>query len=534
MKPAASTNRCGKNAGSEDLAALPGVATAWSPRLRGLDGLAATLRTANSLGSRSASSRPRTPTAYAKYIGRVGALAVALGIGGAIATAPGVAWADEPSPTASESPTAPESKTPPEHSTVDESGGQSGTSPSSSKIVTKRWLHRHFGEKRRDDESGVIVHSFGGSHTAGADNQSVRGRQEDEAGAPDLEQRITPAKEVAVQVTPAKEVAVQVTPEGEVALQEPPEIQVTTPPAARTRTVVPPAKNSDTKQVAPLAARTWTVAPTGKASDTRQVASRLADAHAVRTELGDAGLQLWASAVTATAGETDEWNDQSVGATFTTPPAFASSARELVDLIDDDLAPLEDPGPMGPGSSVMWAVLGSAWRQFTQRFGKHTPVADLAQTTQVEPLDPEQPAPVERVSALIDAGVAEEQVGLVAQAALIEAPTTTSIFFGASPRIGEANGTVMVPIVRTGDLNRVTTIEYGVTSDTATAGVDYVFPVGPTGTITMGADVDRVYIPVQIINDNVSEPTETFVVSIINVDSGYNSFSANGAHRYTG
>ena len=79
--------------------------------------------------------------------------------------------------------------------------------------------------------------------------------------------------------------------------------------------------------------------------------------------LGDAGLQLWASAVTATAGENDEWNDQSVGATFTTPPAFASSARELVDLIDDDLAPLQDPGPMGPDSSVMWAVLG--WRVAT-------------------------------------------------------------------------------------------------------------------------------------------------------------------------
>ena len=50
----------------------------------------------------------------------------------------------------------------------------------------------------------------------------------------------------------------------------------------------------------------------------------------------------------------------------------------------------------------------------------------------------------------------------------------------------------------------------------------------------MGVNVDRVYIPVQIINDNLPEPTETFVVSIINVDSGYNSFSANGAHRYTG
>ena len=36
----------------------------------------------------------------------------------------------------------------------------------------------------------------------------------------------------------------------------------------------------------------------------------------------------------------------------------------------------------------------------------------------------------------------------------------------------------------------------------------------------MQVGVDRVFIPVQILNDNLSEPTETFVVSIINVDSG--------------
>ena len=95
--------------------------------------------------------------------------------------------------------------------------------------------------------------------------------------------------------------------------------------------------------------------------------------------------------------------------------------------------------------------------------------------------------------------------------------TTTSIFFESSPRIGEANGTVMVPIVRTGDLTRVSTIEYGITPDTATAGVDYL---GGNGTITMNVGQDRVVIPVQILNDTLSEPTETFVVSIINVDSG--------------
>ena len=89
MKPAKSSKRHLKPSACEPLPALSEAATAWSPRLRGRAGPAATLRTANPLGSRSANSRLPTPTAYAKYIGRVGALAVALGVSGAVATTPG-------------------------------------------------------------------------------------------------------------------------------------------------------------------------------------------------------------------------------------------------------------------------------------------------------------------------------------------------------------------------------------------------------------------------------------------------------------
>ena len=46
---------------------------------------------------------------YAKHVGRVGALAVALGIGAAVATTPGVAWADGETETNVEAPSNPES-----------------------------------------------------------------------------------------------------------------------------------------------------------------------------------------------------------------------------------------------------------------------------------------------------------------------------------------------------------------------------------------------------------------------------------------
>ena len=50
----------------------------------------------------------------------------------------------------------------------------------------------------------------------------------------------------------------------------------------------------------------------------------------------------------------------------------------------------------------------------------------------------------------------------------------------------------------------------------------------------MAVGQDRVFVPVQILNDNLSEPTETFVVSIINVDSGSTLlFPRTCARRYT-
>ena len=427
MKPAKSSNRHLKPSAREHLPALSEAATAWSPRLRGRDGPAASLRTADSLGSRSANSRPPSSTAYAKYIGRVGALAVALGVSGAVATTPAVAWANESSsptpsspttsdsspttsdssPTASapasdessirSSSTTPISTTSSEHSTDDESGGRftkSGASASPSQTVTT-------------DESGVIVRSSGGAHTSGTnatapstdDNKPVDGRQEGTAAAPDLEQPTTL--------------------ETESTLQAPPGTQFAAPPAAPIRTIAPTEKHSDTKQLAPPAAPTRTIARAENGSDTKQVASLSADG---------ARLKAWSSAdraavqlntATPTAGETNEWTDQPVAATFTTPPAAALSAPEPMDLMDAVLAPFQGPSPAAPTESpVLWAVLGWVRRRFTGQFANHTPVADLVQTTQMEPLGAAEAAPVEGVIALaaadppINAGVAAEQVAL--------------------------------------------------------------------------------------------------------------------------
>src|SRR5262245_39563625 len=112
MESAKPSNRHWKHVASEHLPALSEVATAWSPRLKGSDGPAATPRSAKLPSSHSANSRPTASTAYAKYIGRVGALAVALGIGVTVATGQGmgVARADDSPP--ADPPSAPSDTSP--------------------------------------------------------------------------------------------------------------------------------------------------------------------------------------------------------------------------------------------------------------------------------------------------------------------------------------------------------------------------------------------------------------------------------------
>lgn len=84
--------------------------------------------------------------------------------------------------------------------------------------------------------------------------------------------------------------------------------------------------------------------------------------------------------------------------------------------------------------------------------------------------------------------------------------------------ISETEGVALVPVARSGDLSRAVTIEYGVTGLDATPGQDFI---ATTGTVTLTPGQASGVIPVTILDDNLSEATETAVVSLINVDSGF-------------
>ena len=83
--------------------------------------------------------------------------------------------------------------------------------------------------------------------------------------------------------------------------------------------------------------------------------------------------------------------------------------------------------------------------------------------------------------------------------------------------VGESDGDILVPVVRTGDLSQPVTVTFGITGLDATPGEDFE---EVTGEVVIPPDVDRAFITVEILDDFVGEPSETLVVSIINIDSG--------------
>ncbi len=82
--------------------------------------------------------------------------------------------------------------------------------------------------------------------------------------------------------------------------------------------------------------------------------------------------------------------------------------------------------------------------------------------------------------------------------------------------VGETDGFVEVTFVRTGDTSGDVTIIYGIEDDTAAAGADYLPPA--ENTIVMPDGESRVSVQIPINDDQLSETTETFVVTFIRAE----------------
>lgn len=363
---------------------------------------------------------------FAKYIGRVGALGMALGIGGAVAAGPGIAWADD-NPADGGSGTVSSAGSEPAEPSGDETPDQISIDPAD--------------ESDTDDE------------------ESDEPETPEESDESDPSQVAEPDSDVQIEQSDDNALESEVDDEEE----------------ELTSTEVTGSERRDPPRAPGASARTFADVPTAAVS----VVEEQPAAHEL---LRTVAPSLAPTLFSVVESPTDPGVFTQPGQTLTSvmdvaPAALVPVTKDMIAMVSTALRNLLASGSGElPESPLLWALL--AWT-------RRKPAAQLTS---------------EDMSAQT----------------LAQTPTT-SVFFGTSPRIVEADGTVLVPVVRTGDLTNATTVEYGITDDTATSGADYV---GGNGTVTFAANQDRAYIPVQILDDDLAEPTETFVVSIINVDSG--------------
>ncbi|WP_323055460.1 PQQ-dependent sugar dehydrogenase [Mycolicibacterium sp. J2] len=154
------------------------------------------------------------PSGYARYVGRVGALAVALGVTGAVATTPGIARADDTSssssssspsgstgtgsgsgPTADTSPTTDTSATDGTPSAGSTTGTGTGTTTGTTGSTGATSTTTHTGSQTETDlGGGVIIRSSGGNttHTTGTTQTDPKPETDTGTETPDVADTTAP------------------------------------------------------------------------------------------------------------------------------------------------------------------------------------------------------------------------------------------------------------------------------------------------------------------------------------------------------
>lgn len=287
--------------------------------------------------------RPKSAGWASKYIGRVGALAIVLGISGVVATTPAVAWAEDPpsistdAPASSETPSeaeadpSPEATSPAPQSDSDESEDeQTPNDPdpddSSSQTVST-------------PAEGVIVRSSGGAVSSDSDD-------DDAELEPESDDELDPAD-----------------------LEEPP------PPAD----IEPP----DSSRPLTVANENKVRASRISVDNSRIALREIVDDSLPIESVRDTFTPLTGEPTTATAPFTAFSTAIDVAPKHEQPTAPTEVIDAAVQFVNLALAPLLATGPTAPPESpLVWALLAWTRRQFGQDNPTETPVAAPMQTTE--------------------------------------------------------------------------------------------------------------------------------------------------------
>ena len=377
---------------------------------------------------------------YATYIGRVGALAVALGIGVAVANTPGVAWAEPSDPSSSGSSSNPESS-----DLADES-------PDEPAELRRRRLARRIGRQIRrlamtddsdDDDSGgeMRVSVSGGAHVSTGTERRTSGATDgdtgaDEDGATNTVEGSVVADEPSVDSTPQPSSPPSVVPKK-------PALQPVSEPVGKPRQ-----RGPDTARVGADVKKAQS--PRGAASSVSETSQVQRSVDAVAASTAQRGAAVTAPTITpVSAAQAAPVEKQAIPVLISEPPTPPKMVPDVVSgvLTAVGLSPVPSDGPGAPVESPASVALFAGWRRLSEQG-----------TTDETPIARSQP---------VLTGQTEDEHGLAfaTMAALTSAP--------AVPTVGSPN---LVTGTVSGSLNG-----YTVTGQPASGKVDVV---GDTYTYT--------------------------------------------------
>lgn len=183
---------------------------------------------------------------YARYIGRVGGLAVALGVGVAVATTPGVAWADTTDSSKDSSTSAPSDPQPPSQ------GSSDSSQPSPSSVDAPKDTDSAGGGKRSATTS-VVKDKKSGSDRSAADvtPKKLKKKTVRPPSSGDDTNREQPVGDIGSQVQPKSEPASDPEPKGTRVVDVAPEVSSPTLTTASVP-VAPEVKSAPKPDVKPL------------------------------------------------------------------------------------------------------------------------------------------------------------------------------------------------------------------------------------------------------------------------------------------
>jgi hypothetical protein len=305
---------------------------------------------------------------YARFIGGVGALAVALGVGGAIGTSPGIALADDPTPSSSDSTASGSNSTAPsaaDQSTTSPTSGAHLPSPKDEPVVHISGGVTVDGKKADSDTTDTKGTPKSDEATGSAGSPSVEDESSSSTdGAPATDDTPPMDEDAADSTGAAESDQGSGSDEGEhrtshrlrdKSVEDGWNARKATPGAAEDS-----ADPNEAGQVRPL--------DTAAASDLDTPAS---------TSLQDVKPQTLAS--TFAAAVTEQPVVQQQARTMTLPGAIISAASNLINAA---LTAIVGQDPTAPSDSpLLWGLLGWVRRQFSAQFADDTPVTDVAQTT---------------------------------------------------------------------------------------------------------------------------------------------------------